>query len=383
MEIVNLPISEIKPYDNNPRKNAAGVAAVAKSMRQFGVRAPILVDKDHVIIYGHTRLEAAKENGLAEYPCVIATDMTPDEARAYRIADNHVATHSEWDPEKLKVELEALKPIEFKELPLIEMAPKEFFPNTVSFTTRDKDPDELPDPLKEAPRSRAGSLWTLGRHRLMCGDSSDLRNIEALVCGTIVDLVYTDPPYGIDIHGRSGFHDGKKHGSALAHHNSYNPVIGDEDLVAVKSVLPWCLDQKICVLWGANNYPAHLPPSNGWLVWNKEQHADFGDCELAYTNIDKSIRMFTHKWVGFMKDSERGEKRIHPTQKPVALAEWAFDLLKTGPTVVDLFGGSGSTLIACEKTERNCLMMEIDPQYCDLIVARWEKFTGQKAELTQ
>lgn len=258
---------------------------------------------------------------------------------------------------------------------------KKFFPTTVSFNTGDKNPDEVPVIPQETVKSKAGDIWILGSHRLMCGDSKNPDDIAKLMGGEGADMVFTDPPYGIDIHERANYQDGKQHGSALAPHNEYKPVIGDEDLQAVTAVLPWCLKQRLCVLWGANNYPGLLPPSNGWLVWNKEQHADFGDCELAYTNVDKAIRMFTHKWVGFMKASERGEARVHPTQKPVALAEWCFDLFQAGMNVVDLFGGSGSTLIACEKTGRKCFMMEISPAYVDIVVARYEKFTGKSAIL--
>lgn len=248
---------------------------------------------------------------------------------------------------------------------------------------RDMPDSETEDQVPEVPKSaksKTGDLWTLGEHRLLCGDCTLKENVGRLMAGEKADMVFTDPPYGIDIYSKGSFHDGKKHGAALAAHNSYRPVEGDKDLKCVSFLFEWLKAFRgIAIVWGANNFPQFCSPSNGWLVWDKEQHANHGDCELAWTNVDKAIRMFTHQWVGFQKASERGEKRVHPTQKPVALAEWAFEVWESPKTVLDLFLGSGSTLIACEKTNRRCFGMEIDPHYCDVIIERWEKYSGKKA----
>ncbi len=179
---------------------------------------------------------------------------------------------------------------------------------------------------------------------------------------------------------------GRVHGksrNSIIQPNSYAPVIGDdstETALAGYRVLDE-LGCPVIVLWGGNYFASALPPSRCWLVWDKETNGSFADAELAWTNRDAVVKLFRHQWSGLMKDSERGERRCHPTQKPVALAEWVIATLAPSARIVlDLFGGSGSTLIACEIQHRACRMMELSPHYCDVIVKRWEQFTGGKAK---
>jgi DNA modification methylase len=207
--------------------------------------------------------------------------------------------------------------------------------------------------------------------------------------GKKADMVFTDPPYGMNVVKKDGNNNGL--GESLngvvgvAKRGKYKKVIGDDNTNAAKHVYNLCVSLEIPVLifWGANFYAESLRPSSGWIVWDKENgEGFFADGELAWTNSKKQLRIFKHQWKGMIRASEMGQKRVHPTQKPIALAEWCFENYgKDCNSVIDLFGGSGSTLIACEKTSRQCYMMELDPHYVDVIVARWENYTGLKAKL--
>lgn len=407
MQIVMVPLSDIKPYDNNPRKNAPGVAAVAKSMREFGVQAPILLDKDRVIVYGHTRLEAAKENGMAEYPCIIAEDLTPEKARAYRIADNHVATHSEWDEEKLKIELEALKPFEFKELPLIEMAPKEFFPNTVSFTTGDKDPDEVPPLPKEEPKSRTGNIWALGNHRLMCGDSLSPDNVSALLAGQKTALCFTSPPYNV---GKSATLHGNTHMADNKYKSHDDSMSQDDYLDFLKSFTQICLENsrcsvvniqqlagnKIAFIEYLHHFRNHLIDT---AIWDKGHAAPAMAANVMSSRFEYLLMLSdqekpsravpTADFRGTVQNVYQGPPQrnnefseVHSATFPVHLPNWVISSFsKENDLVFEPFGGTGTTMIACEQIGRHCYSMEIDPIYCDVIVSRWEKFSGKTAEL--
>lgn len=216
----------------------------------------------------------------------------------------------------------------------------------------------------------------------MCGDSTDAGTVALLMDGQKADMVFTDPPYGINEKG-----DRTARKTGLAKNHKFKDFIDDSIEYAVKA-FNVCDDLKIPrqVWWGANYYAHHIPQSNNWFVWDKrveEKMKDTqSDCELAWVKSKwSSVRIFRHLWKGFNKDSERGEGRVHPTQKPVELAIWAFDYFKDVTSVLDLFGGSGSTLIACEKTNRKCYMMELDPHYVDVIIKRWQEYTGKEAIL--
>ena len=197
-------------------------------------------------------------------------------------------------------------------------------------------------------------------------------------------MVFTDPPYGMKVVKKDGNNNGL--GEAIdgvvgvTARGKYRPVIGDDSTKTATDAYALCagLGIPIQVFWGANFYAEALPPSSGWIVWDKENgEGFFADGELAWTNDDKQLRIFRHQWKGMIRDSERGQKRVHPTQKPIALAEWSFENYGKPKSVLDLFGGSGSTLIACEKTNRKCFMLELDPVYIDTIISRWCKYTGQ------
>lgn len=245
------------------------------------------------------------------------------------------------------------------------------------------DEDEIPE--KVPAKTKLGDLYILGGHRLLCGDSTDILQVEKLMNGEKADMVFTDPPYGINEETDRAFASQTR----KAKGNTFSKIIGDDSIdtaLATYSIAN-SLSNIVCY-WGGNYYAHKMPPSPCWLIWDKrveENQRDMNsDCELAYVKhpSKQSVRIFRHLWKGMIKGSENGQRRVHPTQKPIALAEWCFDELgKESKSIVDLFGGSGSTLIACEKTNRKCFMIELDPDYCDVIVARWEKYTGKKASL--
>ncbi len=208
--------------------------------------------------------------------------------------------------------------------------------------------------------------------------------LELLLSKTKIDMVYTDPPYGINEKTDRQFTSKSRKCSG----NKFSKIIGDTTTDAASEGYKICnaLDVNIMIFWGANFYAHSLPESGNWLVWDKrveDKQQDFNsDCELAWVKSNSpSVRIFRHLWKGMIKASEHGQARIHPTQKPIALAIWCFETYgEKAKNVLDLFGGSGSTLIACEKSNKNCFMMEIEPAYCDIIVERWCKLTGKKAK---
>jgi DNA modification methylase len=225
----------------------------------------------------------------------------------------------------------------------------------------------------------------------MCGDSTSIDAVEKLMNGRGVDCVYTDPPYGISIvrggkiGGDSPFGSkGSVGGGKLAKTGNYAPVANDDSIdVAVSAIdLIATLGAKVEIIWGGNYYAASLPNSPCWIVWDKKNTGNFADCELAWTNQKTAVRKFEHMWNGMLRASERDQKRVHPTQKPVALAEWCLEnYAEECTTVLDLFGGSGSTLLACEALGKDGFVMELASAYVDVIIKRWQNLTGQSATL--
>ncbi len=378
IEITTRKTNDLIPYVNNSRTHSdEQVSQVAASIKEFGFTNPILVDADNGIIAGHGRLMAAKKLGLQEVPTIELGHLSDAQKKAYVIADNKLALNAGWDEAMLAAEIEQLKDLDFDIGLLGFDADELLFGDEVTEGLTDED--EVPE-LPEIPKSKLGDIWVLGEHRVMCGDSTNTDNVNSLIDNNQIDLVYTDPPYGIDEKGdRTGRNTG------LAKNHNFKDFKDDSIDYAVKATqIVDKLDIKRQVWWGANYYCHFLPQSNNWFIWDKrvadKMKDNQSDCEMAWVKSKwSSVRIFRHLWKGFNKDSERGEARVHPTQKPVALAEWSFDYFKEVDSVMDLFGGSGSTLIACENTKRKCYMMEFDEHYCDVIVKRWQDFTGKKA----
>lgn len=343
--------NKLKTNPNNPRAiRKDQLEKLVKSLREFPEMLearPIVVNPDYVVLGGNMRLKAAVQAGLKEVPVYVASW---DEAKnkEFIIKDN--LAFGEWDWDMLANEWE---PDELNdwglEVPMLE-------DETEGLT----DPDDVPE-VPEEPTTKPGDLWILGDHRLLCGDSTKAEDVERLMDGENADALVTDPPYGINANKQT-LGNGKKKFERGEDWDSAKP-----DIVPL---LAYC---KTHVIWGGNYFADVMPPTNDWLCWDKKKapNLPFSEFELAYTNLGKNCRILSHHW--------SGETKLHPTMKPVAVMEWCIDM--TEGTILDPFLGSGSTLIAAEKTGRKCYGMELDPKYCDVIVKRWEDFTGKKAEL--
>lgn len=396
-KIEMLALDQIKPYPKNARIHSdAQIASLAAIIRDSGFTSPVLIDPKGVCIAGHGRVLAAKAVGLAEVPCVRVTGLTAAQVQALRISDNAVGLASEWSMETLRSELAELSSIGF-DVSLTGFGADELS-DLLSVTVPANHHEDAPASPSN-PVSRVGDVWLCGPHRIMCGSGLDEAHLAALLAGTIPDLANCDPPYGVNIvkratdggpkqFGKVGggkphpfagpkARSGRGHGQTkkeIIMPGLYDPIIGDdttETAVAAHGVLAR-LKVPAIVMWGGNYYADKLPPSRCWLVWDKENTGTFADVELAWTNQDAVARLLRHQWSGLIKASERGEKRTHPTQKPVALAEWVHETVAPkAKSVVDLFLGSGSALIAAERKRIRCFGMELAPPYVDVSVLRW------------
>lgn len=381
--IVYKETKDLIPYANNPRLNDNAVDAVAASIKEFGFKVPIVVDRENVIINGHTRLKAAHKMGLKQVPCIVADDLTPEQVKAFRLADNKTSELAEWDMDKLDIEL--------GEIPDIDMSAFGFDIeiDDIDEVTEVKE-DEAPEVKYGEPKAKRGDIYQLGRNRLMCGDSTKDEDIDKLMDGVKAKLLLTDPPYGIDvvkgnkIGGDKYF--GKVGGGNIVKSKTYSAIIGDDTTDTARAnydVSLTCTENQI--IFGGNYFTDFLPPSRCWIVWDKQNTGNFADAELAWTSFDKGVKLYHFLWNGLCREGSReveGKTRVHPTQKPVGmLVDILKDFSEENDSILDCFGGSGSTLIACEQLNRKCYMMELDPHYVDVIIERWENFTGQKAKL--
>lgn len=371
-------VTDLIPYAKNSRTHSdEQVAQIAASIKEFGWTNPILVDGENGIIAGHGRLLAARKLGHTQVPVIELTGLTDLQKKAYVIADNKLALNAGWDNDLLTLEIKELTDEGF-DTSLLGFDADELNallePEQVEGLT---DEDAVPE-VPEEPKTKLGDIYQLGKHRLMCGDSTSIDAVDSLMQGEQPDMVFTDPPYGIA-------HSGKGITANGVQGNDFGQILGDDDVSVAIDSFRLCAGlwpESRLIFWGANYYPSALPDGHGWIVWDKQREGDtFSGAELAFVNGGVRVDVFRHMWHGMVKASEHGQKRVHPTQKPTALAKWCFDRYGNPKTVLDLFGGSGSTLIACEETNRTAHLMELDPKYCDVIVKRWEDFTGKKAEL--
>lgn len=371
LKVQYWPIDKVRPYPNNPRNNDDAVEYVANSIREFSFQQPLVVDTDGTIIAGHTRLKAAKLLGMDTVPVVVADNLTPAQVNAYRLADNKVAEAATWDMEALAVELEGLE-VDF-DMTMFDFDATEFDFGGLGGEPTDIVEDEVPEDAP--PIVQNGDVWQLGRHRLMCGDSTDANALKRLMNGTRAKLLLTDPPYGINadkgFSGSGGFSKPIERRHYKDEWDSERPGKETFDLI-----LPLAYND---IIFGGNFFADELPVGNHWLVWNKHNTMPtFSDAELAWTNVKRnSVKIYDVEWNGLIG---KEKDRFHPTQKPIRLfAAILGDYTEEKDVVADFFGGSGSTLIACEQLDRTCYMMEIDPHYCDIIIERWQNLTGEKA----
>jgi DNA modification methylase len=427
MQIDLWPIDRVKPYDRNPRVNDGAVDAVAASIREFGFRQPIVVDSDGVIIVGHTRWKAAQKLGLAKVPVHVATDLSPEQIKAYRIADNKTNELADWDETLLPLELADLQALHF-DLSLLGFSDDELKDWLDPGVQEGQcDPDDVPAPPDEAT-TQPGDLIVLGNHRLLCGDSSKPEDVDRLLGGAQIHLVNTDPPYNVKVEprsnnaiaaGLSSFTNTHHQGLDLARHPGKakptqkklrakdrplaNDFVTEEEfdrlLASWFGNMARVLAPGRCFyIWGGyancGNYPPVLKACGLYfsqaVIWHKQHpvltRKDFmGDHEWAFYGWREGAG---HKFYGpnnvpdvWSVKKLHSSKMVHLTEKPVELATRALQFSsRMGENVLDLFGGSGSTLIAAEQTGRQAFLMELDPLYCDVIVTRYEQFTGKKAE---
>jgi DNA modification methylase len=392
MLIEQIGIETLIPYANNARTHSdAQVAQIAASIREFGFNNPVLIDEQSSIIAGHGRVLAARKLELDSVPCIRLNHLSETQRRAYIIADNKLAMNAGWDDELLALEFEGLGEEGF-DLELTGFTLDEIAELSPKITEGLTDEDAVPE-VPETPITKLGDVWLLGKHRVMCGDSTSIDVVEKLMDGQKADMVFTDPPYGMFLN--ADYSDmGGKNSMTKRSGNKYEQVIGDnqdfspELINTVFANFSYC---KEIFMWGADYYAEHLIDKNvgSWVVWDKrgDESADkmYGSTfELCWSKARHKRMMARIKWAGiFGMEKEHDKKRCHPTQKPVELVIWFFDYFSMQDKVVvaDLFGGSGSTLIASEKANKQCRMMELDPKYCDVIVRRWQEFTGKKATL--
>lgn len=373
MEIRNISVKDLIPYDRNTKKHdKTQINNVAESIKQYGFVQPIVIDKNNVVVIGHCRLLAAKQLKMKEVPCVCVEDLTEEQVKALRIVDNK-SNESEWDFDIL--------PDELAEIDLSNFS--------FDFGIEDEEEetkiveDEAPEVDEDAePIAKLGDIWQLGRHRLMCGDSTDKATVELLMDGKKADMVFTDPPYGISVVGNNG----KVGADNLAKNGVYMPVKGDETTETTEKFFEVCkgLGFDKFILWGGNYFVGFLPYSDGWIIWDKRgdmESNNFADGEMAWCSFHTPVRIYKQVWSGMIREGEH-EKRVHPTQKPVKLlGEILKDFTDDDDIILDCFGGSGSTLIACEQIDRTCYMIEYEANYVDVIIKRWETLTGEKAVL--
>ena len=392
MQIELWPIEKPIPYARNARKlSDTAIDKVAASLKEFGWRQPIVVDSEGVIIAGHTRLLAAKKLGLGQVPVHVATELTAGQVKAYRLMDNRSHDESSWDFDLLGPEMLDLKDLAL-DLSLTGFDEDELAGLLVEGIVGLTDEDEVPE-APEEPVTQLSDLWILGKHRLLCGDSTKREDVERLMNGEKADMVFTDPPYGSSVvkgsqvGGGGATKFGKVGGGNWVDSHTYAEIANDDSTETAERFYQCVKDLGVpnAIVWGGNYFANFLPGSRCWLVWDKQNTGNFSDVELAWTSFTKGARLYSWMWNGLSRKGDRTselQSRIHHTQKPVGLFEQIF---KDFPfrSCLDGFLGSGSTLIACEKTGRTCYGMELAPAYCDVILTRWQNFTGKRAGLAE
>ncbi len=381
MQIISKNIEEIKEYENNPRNNDNAVKYVARSIKDFGFKIPIIIDKNNIIVAGHTRYKAAKELNLSEIPCIVADDLTDEQIKAFRLVDNKSAELADWNLELLNIELENIHDIDMN---LYNFDLTEMLDNVVD--------DDYEIELPKDPKTKRGNIYKLGNHYLMCGDCTNLDDVQKLMQGQKADLIITDPPYNVNYEGKTednlkiindNMEDSQFYNFLESAFINLNNSLKDggaayifhadtEGLNFRKAFVDSGFKLAQCLIWSKNTFVMgrqdyqwqHEPILYGWKLG--AGHYFINDRKQStILNFDKPSR-----------------NEEHPTMKPIDLVAYLIkNSSKKNEIIIDFFGGSGSTLIACEQLNRKAYLMELDPRYCDVIVDRWENFTNQKAEL--
>ena len=405
MEIIYKKVQELIPYLNNSRTHSEEqVNQICASINEFGFTNPVLIDEKDMIIAGHGRLLASKKLGMEEVPCIVLEGLTEAQKKAYIIADNKMALNAGWDEELLKIEIENLKELDF-DMELTGFSVDEL-DDILGFDEEEKEveEDDFEVEVPEEPKAKLGDIYQLGNHRLMCGDSTNEEDVKKLMGGEKVDLLITDPPYNVEIvggnHSESPAERKKKGNLTIANdkmdNDSFHQFLYDVFTNAY-SVLK---DGASFYVWYASrevvNFQTSIEESGltvkQELIWNKNSlvmgRQDYQwkhePCLYGWKETD------SHKWYGDRKqttviDWDRPTRSdLHPTMKPIGLFDYQIkNSSKIGDNVLDLFGGSGTTIMACEQNGRKGYSMEFDPRYVDVIINRWEQYTGKKAILIE
>lgn len=411
MQIIDKKLTELIPYEKNPRKNDKAVKYVAESIKQFGFKVPIVIDKNNIIVAGHTRYKAAHKLGLKNVPCIVADDLTEGQIKAYRLADNKVAEQAEWDFNLLDLEL-------------LELEAFEFDMSAFGFGEEEEEPevqeDDYEPEVPETPRARLGDIYQLGRHRLMCGDATDPSDLAKLTDGQQVDLFLTDPPYNVNYSSA----DGKTIQNDDMEDAAFRAFLRDAFQSAIDvmkdgaSFYIWHADSegynfrgachdinlqvRQCLIWNKNSLVLgrqdyqwkHEPCLYGWkdgaahyFVDDRTQTTVIEDKGLDINKLSKEEMKNLLKQIysdkistTIINEDKPHNSAQHPTMKPLKLLERLVkNSTKADDIVLDSFAGSGSTLMTCEQLNRTCYSLELDPKYVDVIIDRWESFTEQKA----
>ncbi|NEU28820.1 ParB N-terminal domain-containing protein [Paenibacillus polymyxa] len=394
MEIKFVNVEMLVPYIKNARNNEKAVDYVATSIQSYGFKNPILIDSNHEIIAGHTRLLAAKKLGLKQVPTILVDDLTPEQVRAFRIADNKTAEYADWNFELLAQELEELKLADYDlSLTGFDMSECEKLLDTLHEDTADDEDDfNVEEALSEHPITRKGDIWLLGKHRLICGDSTNQQDITTLMDGKKAQLIVTDPPYNVDYTGKTK--DALKiENDKMDNHQFYDFLLAaytrmfevaddgaslyvfhadSEGLNFRKAFIEAGFKLAQCCIWakqamvmGRQDYHwMHEPVLYGW----KPTSGHYWNSDRKQTTLWQFDRPFRNEY--------------HPTMKPIPLISYPIkNSSKLGDIVFDPFGGSGSTLIACEETNRICYTSELDPKYVDVIVKRYIAHVGDNSSV--
>ena len=382
----DVEIEKLKPYKNNARTHSdEQIEKIAKSMKEFGFIDPVLVDGNLNVIAGHGRILGAKKLGMREVPCLIIEDLTEEQKRAYIIADNRLAEDAGWDKELLKIELEDLKNMNF-DITLTGFELEDF---DFSMDETEVIEDEFDETVPEEPTSKKGEIYKLGKHFLMCGDSTDINDVEKLMNGVKADMLLTDPPYNVDYEGGTGL--------TIQNDNMDDETFREFLRVSFFNANSVMKEGAVFYIWHADSEGYNFRGAChdiGWkvrqcLIWCKntlvmgrqDYHWKHEPCLYGWKEGASHLWASDRKQTTVLEFDRPSVSKEHPTMKPVGLFDYLIkNNTKKDDIVLDLFAGSGTSIIACEQNGRIAYSMELDPKYVDVIISRWEKLTGQQAE---
>jgi DNA modification methylase len=391
-EVQTWNIDRLVFYSRNPRKNDAAVDRMCSSIREFGFKIPVLARSNGEVVDGHLRLKAAKRLGITEIPVILCDEWTETQVKAFRLMVNRSVTWADWDDELLRLELLDLKGLDFDlSLTGFELSELDAYLAAAPVTEGLTDEDAVPEVAEQAI-SVAGDLWLLGNHRLLCGDATAQTDVARLMGGDTADLVFTDPPYNVDY---EGYTDQKlKIKSDCMSESAFRQFL-ENVFRSYRSFVKPGASMYVCHPSSRQREFQNALESAGFnvrcqIIWAKNTFAwGFGRYKFQHEPIFYShVAGQKDPWYGdksqstLWQEKKPAANRLHPTMKPVELVERALaNSSKGGDLVADLFGGSGSTMIACERRDRKCRLMELDPLYADVIIRRWQDYTGKAATL--